>query len=188
MKITGIILAGGKSSRMGSDKGLLNLKGRPMIQHVIDTMNSMGLEIIIIANNSEYEQFGYPVFKDLVFEKGPIGGIYTALQSSNSEKNIIVSCDTPYVSATLLENLINASTNSNVTIAEFEGRQHPLVGVYDKNGLDVFKKHLDNDQLKLQLANEELNVHVASMTDEPKIMAMMFSNINTQEELKTLEL
>ena len=106
MRITGVILAGGKSSRMGTDKGLLELNGKPLIQYAIDTLKSIGLEIIIISNNSDYEQFGFPVYPDIIPDKGPIGGVYTALSYSSTEKNLIVSCDTPFLSKKLLNYLI----------------------------------------------------------------------------------
>ena len=77
--ITGVILAGGKSSRMGFDKGLAILNGKPMIQYVIDVFEKLGLDIIIISNSPGYETFGYPIYNDLIPEKGPVGGIYTCL-------------------------------------------------------------------------------------------------------------
>jgi molybdopterin-guanine dinucleotide biosynthesis protein A len=173
---------------MGSDKGLVLLNGKPMIQYCIDTLESMGLPIIIISNNSEYERFGYPVHKDLVSEKGPVGGIFTALKCSNTDKTVIISCDTPFVSKDLLDILIEASQNYDVTIPVFKERQHPLIGVYNRSGLPVFEIHLKNDQLKLQTAIATLNTNIVSMTDQPKVMSMMFKNINTQDELKLLEL
>lgn len=188
MKATGVILAGGKSSRMGSDKGLINFKGKPMIQHIIDTLESMNVPIIIIANNDAYRDFGYPVFKDIIPEKGPIGGIYTALRHSDNDKNIVVSCDTPFVSNSLLQLLLDNSENQLVTIPEFEGQEHPLIGIYDKKAIDVFKTQLANDDLKLRTANKKLNVNVVSTTEIPKMMGRMFNNINTQQELKTLDI
>lgn len=179
-------MAGGKSSRMGSDKGLINFKGKPMIQHIIDTLESMNVPIMIIANNGAYRDFGYPVYNDIIPEKGPIGGIYTALHHTTTDKNIVISCDTPFVSKTLIQLLLDQSENQMVTIPEFDGRQHPLIGIYDKNTVDVFKSKIEKDELKLQFANEELNVNVVSTTEVPTMMGRLFNNINTQEELKHL--
>ena len=92
MEITGIILAGGKSSRMGTDKGLLLLNGKPMVKYVIDVLSKVTSKIIIIANNDEYKQFGYKVYSDLIKDKGPVGGIYTAMNYTNSNTNICISC------------------------------------------------------------------------------------------------
>lgn len=188
MEVIGIILAGGKSSRMGTDKGLVDLNGKPMIQYIIDTMESLNLPILIIANNDEYLKFGYPVHKDLIPELGPVGGIYTALTKTETAKNIVVSCDTPFVSKMVLGLLIEASKNQLVTVAEFNDRMHPLIGVYDKNALDTFRKSIDNNQLKMQLINKELNVKIISLTGNKNLDAMVFKNINTKEELNTLAL
>jgi len=188
LKATGIILAGGKSSRMGSDKGLINFKGKPMVKHIIETLESMNVPIMIIANNDAYLDFGLPVYRDLIEEKGPIGGIYTALHHTENDKNIIISCDTPFVSATLLNLLLDQSKDQLVTIPEFEGQQHPLIGVYDKRAIDVFKEQISNNDLKLQIANEKLNVKVVSTTEIPKMMERLFNNINTKEELNILDI
>ena len=120
-----IILAGGNSSRMGSDKGLVLLNGKPMIQYCIDTLESLNLPIIIVSNNKEYEKFGFPVYADVIPEKGPLGGIYTGLYYSKKDKNIVISCDTPFVSPRLLRLMIDKSSNELVTISKFDGWEHP---------------------------------------------------------------
>ena len=85
------ILAGGKSSRMGRDKGLVPLKGRPMISYLIDTIVGLDLPVSIISNESGYESFGYPVFPDLVKDKGPLGGILSAFSNTETDHCLILS-------------------------------------------------------------------------------------------------
>lgn len=184
MKLNAFILAGGKSSRMGVDKGLVHLAGKPMIQYIIETLESLKLPIQIISNNAEYKNFGYPVFEDLISDKGPIGGIYTALSISDSEVNLILSCDTPFVNSRLLESLIAESGNQNVTISAFAGGQHPLVGIYRKNGIKTFLSQIEKNKLKLSKANEILNVNVVPMDNTRGITQHAFDNINTIEDLK----
>lgn len=75
MQVGAIILAGGKSSRMGVDKGLMLLNEKPMVQHVIDAVKLVADEIIIVANNKEYKQFGYTVISDEIENAGPLAGI-----------------------------------------------------------------------------------------------------------------
>lgn len=189
MNATVVILAGGKSSRMGSDKGLVSFKGQPMIQHVIDEVKQLDLPIIIIANNDDYDVFGYPVYKDLVHEKGPVGGIYTALSHSKSEKNIVVSCDTPFVTKEILTQLLNQSNNYDVVIPSLMTKEHPLIGVYDRDILGHFKQQLDLDQLKLKVAYRGLKYKVVPFQiDDEGFGVHAFSNLNTREELKRLEL
>ena len=82
MQVTGIILAGGKSSRMGEDKGLLLLNNIPMIQYIINVFDTLKIPVMIIANNDNYKQFHLPVYTDIVKDKGPAGGILSALTFS----------------------------------------------------------------------------------------------------------
>jgi molybdopterin-guanine dinucleotide biosynthesis protein A len=184
MKLNAFILAGGKSSRMGVDKGLVHLSGKPMIQYIIDTLEQLKLPIQIVSNNSEYEQFGFPVHQDLIKDKGPIGGIYTALSSSDSELNLIISCDTPFVNSALIESLIAECKYQTVTISEYEGWQHPLVGIYSKSGMKTFQSQIEKDDLKLSKANELLKVKAVPMDNIEGVTARVFDNINTIEELK----
>ncbi len=184
-KITGIILAGGKSSRMGEDKGLILLNGKPMIKHIIDRLEELGLSIMIVANNSDYEQFNYPVFNDLMKEKGPLGGIYTGLFHSKTEANLILSCDTPNVTVELLQMIIDQSRETMVTIPEFNNRLHPLIGVYHRKAIELIHENLVNNQLKLIKVCEDLNAKIVNVPTELG-KEIYFSNINTQQELQNL--
>jgi molybdopterin-guanine dinucleotide biosynthesis protein A len=180
--ITVYILAGGKSSRMGTDKGLLLLNGKPMIQHVIDTVLPLTSSISIVSNNEEYKTFGFPVVSDLIKDKGPVVGIYTALSDSTTETNLILSCDTPFVSLKLIRKLIENSSSVDVCIPSFKGRIHPLIGVYKKNNTTVFKNCLESDILKLMIVNQKLNTLIVNMEelhDESE-----FTNLNTKTDLE----
>ena len=107
MQATGIILAGGKSSRMGEDKGLVLLNGKPMIQYVIEALKEVVSDIIIISNNASYNKFRIPVYADLIKDKGPVGGIYTGLYHSTTELNFCISCDVPMISSDFILWLLN---------------------------------------------------------------------------------
>lgn len=186
MNVTGFILAGGKSSRMGTDKGLLLLNGKPMVEYVIDTLSKIVSNVIIISNNEEYKQFDLEVLPDLIEDKGPVGGVFTALSYSSTETNICVSCDTPFVTEKLLNLLIKNSANFDVTVSSYKNKIHPLIGVYKKKAKSTFKRSLDNEQLKLGLVNKELDYNVVNV-DENEIVELNFYNINTQADLKTME-
>ncbi len=181
MDVTGIILAGGKSSRMGQDKGLMLLNEKPMIQHVIDVLKPITNQIIIIANSKQYQQFGYPVYEDEVKDKGPVGGIYTGLNNSSNLTNIIVSCDTPHISSKLLTYLLTQSLEYEVTIPVFNNKVHPLIGVYKTNILPVFKESLNQNQLKLMLVNQLLNTNIV-LINENEFDANNFKNYNSPND------
>lgn len=178
--ITIIILAGGKSSRMGEDKGLMSLYEKPMVEYVIEVAKKITDHIIIVSDNPNYKKFGFPVFKDLVKEVGPIGGIYTGLKKSDKHQNLILSCDVPYVSEDLLRFLYLQSENQDVTIPEFAGRSHQLIGYYTKDCTLVLKKQIEEKQLKIQDAFGKLNVHFVDANHFPE---SVFRNINSKQDL-----
>lgn len=182
MDLTAIILAGGKSSRMGEDKGLMLFEAKPMIQHIINLVKPLVKHIIIISNNNSYQQFGYPVFEDIIKDKGPLAGILTGLQQSTTAKNLILSCDVPFVNEALLELLLTQADDVDVVIPEKENRTHQLIGVYDKSCIAIIKEELANDRLKLKLAINKLNHRII---DANGIDARVFHNINTKEDAKT---
>lgn len=181
MKLTGIILAGGKSSRMGEDKGLMAFENKPMVQHIIEVVKPWVKNIIIIANNREYEQFGYPVYEDLIKDKGPLAGIYTGLNFSKMDKNIVLSCDVPFVNDEVIELLVDNCRDVDVVIPEKDKRTHQLIGLYDKSCIDTFKSELENNQLKLKLAIEKMNYKAV---DANFIKDKIFNNINSKDDIE----
>jgi molybdopterin-guanine dinucleotide biosynthesis protein A len=186
MLTTGIILAGGKSSRMGSDKGLIPLNGKPMIEHVIDNLKKLNIPIIIISNNSEYSQFGLPVYEDEFKDKGPVAGIYTGLLHSKTDTNIVLSCDVPFASTELLKHLLENSQDSAVTLPKLNGKIHPLIGIYKTNTLPTFKEHLKNDQRKLIKVCNRLNSRILDLSSNSEFNdETLFKNMNTEEDLKS---
>jgi len=175
-----IILAGGKSSRMGQDKGLMQLNGKAMIQHVIDVSKKISDNILISANSNDYSWFGIPVFKDRYPDNGPLGGIYTGLKNSAFDYNLVLSCDIPFLHEGVLEFLLDCCTGYDCTIAKSEGKIHPLVGVYRKTCLPVLKKNVEAKKLKVSDIFTELKTRELEMDD---FLPENFRNINRPEDL-----
>lgn len=184
LNVGAIILAGGKSSRMGIDKGLLLLNDKPMVAHVIGTLKQITDDIIIISNNAAYKVFGILVYEDLIKDAGPLAGIYTGLNHSKHGKNIVISCDVPFVSENLLHYLINFCTNYDVTIPVKNNKTHQVIGIYDKKCIPIFKNELDNNQRKIKVALEKINLNIvdANQFDEKE-----FINVNTPIEMKEIQ-
>ena len=110
--ITGIILSGGKSSRMGENKSLLKLGPKTVIEHVVELMQSIFSEVILITNTpEEYHFLNIPMYADIYKYKGPIAGIHSGLTHSNTETNFIVSCDIPLLTSEIIEYVINYRTD-----------------------------------------------------------------------------
>ncbi len=182
-KMTGIILAGGKSTRMGSDKGLLSYRGKPMISYPIELLKSLGMPIIIISSNNNYEQFGYPVFEDRYLNKGPVGGIYSGLTSSTNEFNLILPCDTPNLTLEIIEHLIDASSGQQVTVPNYRGQLHPLVGIYSKSILPRLKTNISENRLKMSILCKEFDALEVVLDSSVSNDVDYFANINNLEDL-----
>ena len=141
---TCIILAGGKSSRMGQDKIKLSINGLPMIESLIRQISPMFDKILISSNKSnELSYLKLPIIKDSKEEHGPLMGIYSSLLKSETQKTFIIACDVPVIDTNLVYRLLNASKEFDVVIPiHNDGMIEPLFAVYDKNALPAIAETL----------------------------------------------
>ena len=187
MHATGIILAGGKSSRMGEDKGLVLLNGKPMVQYIIEVLKEVVSDIIIISNNESYTKFGIPVYADIIKDKGPVGGIYTGLYNSTTELNFCISCDVPMISSDFILWLLKRSGKSYITIPIYKDKVHQMIGVYSKHVLSNFKESTEKGHLKLSQVNSDMACEIIDIEKEyANFDELIFSNINTKNELRSI--
>lgn len=184
-KITAIILAGGKSERMGTNKGLLNLNGKPFIKHICEALQPIvGSNILIISGNNEYDALGYTRVEDIIENKGPVGGLYAALNASKTKVNLVLSVDVPMVSTELLQWLIaNHDETFMVTQTAIGDKTSPLIGIYDRSMRIVFGEHIAGNQLKLRQVVEDVKHQTIEV---PEKWSNQVQNINTQEEYQNL--
>ncbi len=141
--VTGIILAGGKSTRMGENKALMKISGITFIERVANLMKSMFENVMLITNTpEEYEFLNLPAYKDVYAYKGPLAGIHSGLYHSTTEKNFIISCDIPLMTKEMIEYIISFKTDKPVTICKADGFIQQLAGVYSKSILDAAEKLL----------------------------------------------
>lgn len=177
--ITGIILAGGKSSRMGTDKGLIRLNGKPMIQHILDPMAKICQRILIVTSNPMYGMFGFELVKDEAPDYGPVMGILSGLKQSDTDRNLVLSCDAPFVTFDLLKKLVLHSDNTDVIAAQSEKRIHPLIAVYNRSCLPVFEQAVIDNEHRLKTVLEQLKVEELIVENDEQLR-----NLNTQADLK----
>lgn len=178
------ILCGGKSSRMQSEKGLVLYQNKPFIEHIIEAVLPISSNIQLITNTNDYDYLSYRKIKDIVFDKGPLGGIYTALVHSETEMNLILSCDIPLISNEILRELIEKhGTNFDVSVFEDTNRMHPLIGIYSKRILPVLKKAIDVTDLKMMRFISNVKHQLIPITDAKR---HLFKNINSVAELNEL--
>ena len=135
MPISGIILAGGQSRRMGRDKALIDFQGRPLIAHVIDTLRALTNDIVVVSNRSEvYGPLSAPLGARVVADYdppcGPLGGIAAGLKAMDAELAIVVACDMPFLNVALLRWLIDQSTGYDAVVLQTGGEYEPLHAIY----------------------------------------------------------
>lgn len=178
------VLAGGKSSRMGVDKGLILLNDKPMIQYVIEQLKPLCKNIFIVTNNSEYKKLGFECIEDEIKNIGPAGGIFSALNHTNTPHNFIVSCDMPFIRTKGIEYIMMHSLDHEITIPVFENHLQPMCGVYNKNILDKWQSLILKDERKLQSMVKLFLLKQLELDYNILFDANFFKNINTPEELK----
>jgi molybdopterin-guanine dinucleotide biosynthesis protein A len=182
--ITGIILAGGKSSRMGTEKGLIIYKNKPFVEHIIEAMSPLVDNIIIISNNKAYESFGFKCYEDLIKNTGPLAGIYTGLRYSKTNNNLIVSCDIPLIKTVVLQKLIDQKNDASEVIQlQSQGKNMPLIALYKKSCEVIFMEELHQNQKKVQKALKKCNVKTVIIDGS---LEQVTANINTPEDLELL--
>ncbi|HHJ35066.1 MAG TPA: molybdenum cofactor guanylyltransferase [Gammaproteobacteria bacterium] len=147
-----IILAGGEGKRVdGRDKGLIDFKGKPLVNHVINTVKSQASEIVISANRNikEYEAYGYRVVSDSTERYyGPLAGIAAALPFCRNEWVLIIPCDMPFLPVDIIEKLSACIADRDLCIAEVNGRLQ-LVLLIHKSLLPSIERSLQDNQLRL---------------------------------------
>jgi len=188
--ITAFILVGGLSSRIGTNKALLKICGKSLIQRLTELLNSIFPEVVISSNEPElYEFLGKKIVKDFYPGRGPLSGVHSALNFTTSERNFILSCDMPFISLELIKYIIEYKSDASVIIPKAEGRIQSLCGIYSKNILADVELLLVESQEKdtaLKGSIHELLSRVQSeIIDVTKMKFChpdLFFNINTSDD------
>jgi len=186
---TGIILSGGKSSRMGSDKGLLRLNEKSLIQYSIDALKEFCDKILICANKSGYESFGYPILKDIYPDLGPIGGLYTGLSGSDTESNFILSCDMPFINPQTIIHLLSKRDERLASIPIHSKKLiEPLCAGYSKTIIPELKKQIRIRDFKLMNLLKKVDVSWVKIDSGLEFYHPdLFFNVNDQDSLEIAE-
>lgn len=186
LKTSGAILAGGKSSRMGQDKALMQVDGRAMIVRVAEVLKRECYDVAIISNRaSNYRFLNLPVIQDALPSRGPLVGIYTALLHAETQYCLIVACDLPFVNAPLIRILCQKIGCHDAAVFQSSAGVEPLFAVYSKGCLQVVKNQIETGQLKVsQLFHKIDTVLVRVPSGEHQDYDRAFLNVNTPKELE----
>lgn len=178
-KITGIVLAGGKSSRMGHDKALIVYHGKPLIQHAVDLLSRICTKVIISANSDAYSFTGCEILPDGMPVDAPMTGIFSGIHHSDSEWNIVLSCDMPLVERWFIVMMLQHKDGYDTVVPVHDnGTLEPLCAVYHRNTGLVLEKHLREGQYSIRQFILESNHNYI----ETGINRYMFLNVNTAED------
>ena len=182
--ITGIVLAGGQSSRMGSDKGLLKINDKTFFERVADAIKPLVNDIMIVGNNSDYDQFGYERVEDFIKDSGPLAGLYSGLKHSKTEYNLVLSCDVPMIITAVLEKLI-VDDYKQFDVVQIQSQQKtmPLIALYKKHCEHTCLELLEHDERRLRAAVSQFKVKTILIAPE---LDAFVRNVNTKEDLKEI--
>lgn len=146
MNFSAVILAGGRSSRMGRDKAWLEVGGRPLIARQVELVRQVGANEVFISGrvDADYTSFHCPVLKDRFPEAGPLAGIEAALTAAGSSLVLVLAVDMPHMSADVLQQLIGQCTETTGVIPQVDGKIEPLAAVYPKSALPLVTELLAN--------------------------------------------
>lgn len=192
MKVTSIILAGGKNQRLGNvrTKALQPIGGKSLIECVTERIRPLTNQILVVTSR---EQFKLPVacraeiLADLYPDKGPLGGIYTGLLASRSSHSLVVACDMPFLNTELLRYMIELSYDFDVVVPLLgKGMVEPLHAIYSKNCLHSIKTQLERNELAVDSIFSTMNVKYVERAEcqrlDPQLLS--FFNINDHSDLE----
>ncbi|HLC21561.1 MAG TPA: molybdenum cofactor guanylyltransferase [Candidatus Methylomirabilis sp.] len=188
--MTGIVLAGGKSSRMGLNKAFIEFGGKRLIEATVARLAGLFPEVLIIANDLEpYAYLGVRVIPDLIPNSGSLGGIYTGLSAAAHPAGFFVACDMPFLNPALIALVVREAEGSDVVVPRVEGELQPMHAVYAKSCLPFIKEAIDLRMLKIARFFPKVKVKIieepALRAVDPHLLGLM--NVNTPLELEEAE-
>ncbi|HZX61151.1 MAG TPA: molybdenum cofactor guanylyltransferase [Candidatus Methylomirabilis sp.] len=189
MRASGVILAGGKSTRMGCNKAVLEIGGRPLIDRLVHGLQGIFPEVVIVANTPGlYDHLGVPVVPDLIPDKGSLGGIYTATATARHPWAFVMACDMPFFNPVLIRYLTTLIEGWDAVVP-YTDDWEPLYALYAKTCLPQMERLIHSGDLKIarffphvrvrQVGREELKPY------DPHERSLF--NMNTPEELARAE-
>ncbi len=187
--ITAVVLAGGRGRRLGGqDKGLVDLDGRPLIEHILGLVTPQVSAVIINANRNQqiYADLGHPVISDNMADyQGPLAGFAVALAACNTDYIMTLPCDGPYVPLDLVSRLSAAMKDNDAELAvAYDGqRMQPVYALIPRSLLGSLQDFLDAGDRKIDLWYARHNTALADFSD----VIDTFFNINTEDDLSKFD-
>jgi molybdopterin-guanine dinucleotide biosynthesis protein A len=185
--VTAIILAGGKSSRLGRDKALERIGGQYLIERVIDSLSQLGDDIIVVtAAPDQLSDLNIEKVLDTYPRTGAKVGLYTGINASLSFHSLVVACDMPFLNINLLRFLLDSAQSFDAVIPRIGDKIEPLHAVYSKNCIPVLEEQISKGKLKISALFSEINVRYVGAEEieryDPQHLSLF--NINSEADIK----
>lgn len=187
MKAAAIILSGGKSSRMGTNKALLKINEKTNIERIADKLKILFDDIILVTNEPEqYKFLGLKMVEDQYPGMGPLAGVHAGLEVSDFEVNFVVACDMPFISVELANALVNNCSHYDAVVPVINGKQHPLFSVFKKETANKIEQSIAGGRLRMKHLLDDLNVLYLTETELRALCQLdlerIFFNMNHPNE------
>ncbi|MEG8946076.1 molybdenum cofactor guanylyltransferase [Rosettibacter firmus] len=194
--IVGVILSGGQSERMGSKKALLKFDDKTLIEIIYERIKSIFDKIVISTNNPEdFEFLSLDKIKDIYPNLGPLSGVHSSLSQVESDRVFIMSCDTPFITTSLINHLLNVKTDEFIIVPKAEGVVHHSIGIYSKEILPLAEKILSANYVAKKIYEEKkpfyfsmrnfierAGAEIVDVEKEKFYFHDLFFNMNTPED------
>jgi len=188
VRVTGVVQAGGKSTRMGgAPKALVELGGRRLIERVVGVVREVVDDVLIVTNTPDLYRFlGVPMVPDVFVDHGSLGGIYSGLAAAPGDAAFTVACDMPFLRAAVARLVVERAGEADVVIPRAADQLQTMHAVYGKGCLPHMEARLRAGRLKITGFFDDVRVlevpeaEVARHADP----ALVFTNLNTPEELE----
>jgi molybdopterin-guanine dinucleotide biosynthesis protein A len=187
--MTGIILAGGKSRRMGRNKAFIDSGGVPLFERVYRVFEEIFSEIIIVTNDVlPFERYEAILQRDIILNKGALGGLYTGLFHSSNYHAFCSACDMPLLNPRVIEYMTEERDEYDVIVPKTHDGLHPLHAIYSKNCLNPMRQLLDRDDLRIVDFFGQVRVRYIEEMEikefDPHVRSVI--NVNTEEEMEAV--
>lgn len=185
MDFGGIVLSGGKSSRMGTDKGSLEIEGKKMVTYSIDTLSACGIQDVLLITNepSKYADITCNKVSDEIPDLGPMGGMYTGLINSTSKFNIVLACDTPMIHKNVIVILMKYF-KPPITCISYQGKIQPLISIFSKEVIECIQQSIKSSKFKLVDFIKSMGGHILELDKYlPETESDCFVNVNSPQDL-----
>lgn len=184
--VTGLILLGGKSSRYGSNKALVEIEGVRLVDRVVGVMKSIFHRVILLTNTpEEYTYLRLPMVEDLIKGLGPMGGIYTGLMTMSDETGFLVACDMPFLSGKLIRHMVEVRDDFDTVVPRMDWMLEPLHALYSKKCIPVIREAIEERQYQIAKCFAGMRVRYVDEEElrlwDPDLRS--FFNINKPQDL-----